>query len=234
MAEEMRYPGKTKGKPRMACQSCWSARPGQSWCNGHRTFHPISDFYTNTNRPEGVTESCKIIVSDIKYGMSERRRTCMICKEDKHPALFRGGINKRQICIACSEGHPGQSWCVGCEAWAPLEWFDTPSRGRPMSWCALCWALRTHNTSLREVLSLQGITEPECAVCFSRDRRNLCVDHDHRCCSGDRSCGECVRGILCRSCNRVEGYLGTSAKAIAMAEYMQIADQRWAVRNEVK
>ena len=27
------------------------------------------------------------------------------------------------------------------------------------------------------------------------------VDHDHDCCPGKKSCGNCVRGILCRTCN---------------------------------
>jgi hypothetical protein len=39
-------------------------------------------------------------------------------------------------------------------------------------------------------------------------RKRLSVDHDHACCSGAVSCGKCVRGLLCKPCNRdVLGHL---------------------------
>lgn len=31
--------------------------------------------------------------------------------------------------------------------------------------------------------------------------RALAVDHDHACCPGRKSCGRCLRGLLCTSCN---------------------------------
>jgi len=31
--------------------------------------------------------------------------------------------------------------------------------------------------------------------------KKLCVDHSHKCCPGERSCGKCVRGLLCGKCN---------------------------------
>jgi len=44
-----------------------------------------------------------------------------------------------------------------------------------------------------------------CYICGSKDYLN--VDHDHACCSGSKSCGKCVRGIVCQSCNILLGRL---------------------------
>lgn len=51
------------------------------------------------------------------------------------------------------------------------------------------------------ILSTQGGV---CAVCTQPEpggHGRWHVDHDHGCCPGKRSCGECVRGLLCRVCN---------------------------------
>lgn len=42
-----------------------------------------------------------------------------------------------------------------------------------------------------------------CSICGSNER--LHVDHDHSCCPGVRSCGSCVRGVLCGTHNRAIG-----------------------------
>ena len=59
-----------------------------------------------------------------------------------------------------------------------------------------------------------------CGICGKTPEQNgkgLAVDHDHSCCPGDRSCGKCVRGLLCIACNRGIGYLQDSEELLLAA-----------------
>lgn len=48
------------------------------------------------------------------------------------------------------------------------------------------------------------------------------VDHDHECCNGPITCGNCIRGLLCRGCNLGIGYLGDNISGVAKAlDYLQ-------------
>ncbi len=51
-----------------------------------------------------------------------------------------------------------------------------------------------------EMLAAQGGV---CLLCGSDDPqgKNWQVDHDHSCCEGSRTCGKCIRGLLCAPCN---------------------------------
>jgi Recombination endonuclease VII len=63
-----------------------------------------------------------------------------------------------------------------------------------------------HGLVVGEWLAIFAVQGNLCAVCGASEPggRGWNVDHDHACCSGKRSCGWCVRGILCHSCNTVE------------------------------
>lgn len=72
------------------------------------------------------------------------------------------------------------------------------------------WAshiLATYTLSVEEYWALYGAQGGRCALCqrASGTTRRLSVDHDHLCCKGRTSCGNCVRGLLCRPCNTLLG-----------------------------
>jgi hypothetical protein len=43
---------------------------------------------------------------------------------------------------------------------------------------------------------------------------HLCVDHDHTCCPGAKSCGKCIRGLICRRCNSILGGVNDSIELL--------------------
>ena len=59
-----------------------------------------------------------------------------------------------------------------------------------------------------------------CAICGGQnaDHRKLAVDHDHNCCPGEkRSCGKCIRGLLCSRCNHCLGHAKDSVEILESA-----------------
>lgn len=68
---------------------------------------------------------------------------------------------------------------------------------------------RLHHINATRYFELLGSQDGRCADCkrpASEFKRMLDVDHDHDCCPGTYSCGKCIRGLLCRSCNIKRSY----------------------------
>jgi hypothetical protein len=69
-----------------------------------------------------------------------------------------------------------------------------------------------------------------CALCERKREDNgnhLAIDHDHSCCKRDGSCGECLRGLLCRRCNV---RLGTLVELIAVGLVIGTGHTGWAAK----
>lgn len=63
----------------------------------------------------------------------------------------------------------------------------------------------------------------KCAICESpesKGRGRFHIDHDHSCCPTQKTCGKCIRGLLCSNCNTKLSVIenGWAGKAI---EYLQ-------------
>lgn len=61
-----------------------------------------------------------------------------------------------------------------------------------------------YNITLEQYNEMLDSQNHVCAICEGTNEssgKDLFVDHDHSCCPGGRSCGECVRGLLCNDCN---------------------------------
>ena len=58
-----------------------------------------------------------------------------------------------------------------------------------------------------------------CAICNGPETHNsrFSIDHDHTCCPGRKTCGYCIRGLLCRKCNTGIGSLDDSVAVLKSA-----------------
>lgn len=79
---------------------------------------------------------------------------------------------------------------------------------------------RTYGISEEEYEAIKEHQGGRCYICrrATGATKNLAVDHDHRHCSGKRGCRDCVRGLLCSTCNqKILGHLRDSVEALERA-----------------
>ena len=62
-----------------------------------------------------------------------------------------------------------------------------------------------YKLTIETYLNILSSQDGLCAVCKLKKR--LYVDHDHSCCSGNITCGQCIRGLICQKCNMFMHYV---------------------------
>ena len=109
----------------------------------------------------------------------------------------------RTLKTHCRHGHE----------WTPENILYEPSRPNSRL-CKACIKPRQHQYHKHNYLKQSYNVAPSfldgkaCAICGTTEfpGRGPHIDHDHECCPGKRSCGKCVRSVLCCNCNSGMGF----------------------------
>lgn len=97
--------------------------------------------------------------------------------------------------------------------------------------------LQRYGITLEQYNEKLAQQEGHCAICPATPAEvgTLCVDHDHSCCPTEKTCGNCLRGLLCYRCNAGIGLLDDSVeKIVAAAGYIQFFNIMKYLREELK
>lgn len=205
-------------QPAPRCPMC--ARPAR-WMARAREYAMYCAGRACSNR-ERICQSCgegfhiNVGGAGTKYCSTECKRAGYRCAESLPPPL----------CAWCGRSAPPGGTARRDGIW-PYICIDCTS---PIS--HLTTRLRSHHVSHERARQL--LDDPGCEVCgrdmvtkardpnTGRFRSLLAVDHDHDCCPGVRSCGLCVRGLLCMQCNAAAGLLGDEPeRARSLALYVE-------------
>lgn len=119
---------------------------------------------------------------------------------------------KEESCEECLKGHARQLW---------QDRRDDPLKNlRDDLWYKYRLSIDAYNLLLAE----QGNCCAICGVDAPTDirTRRFHVDHDHACCpQKEKTCGKCVRGLLCHACNTALGnFKDDPQRLLAAVDYL--------------
>ena len=149
---------------------------------------PLGEFHNSKNSTDGKVERCKACRSDDKREYRAKNREKINAQSRQYYQANREAALARQK-LAVTPDMARRRYLKHTYGVTP-EWFDA-------------------------TLSAQG---GACAVCAdSNPVGPWQIDHDHNCCPGKRSCGSCIRAILCPRCNVTSGAFEDDPALLRMA-----------------
>lgn len=120
----------------------------------------------------------------------------------------------------------GLRWCGGCKSYLDPTLYcaskgNKDGLANECRTCAMDRQLRINFTitldQYNEMLEAQGGVCAICARPEPKAGKKLAVDHNHACCPGKKSCGKCVRSLLCSECNMAIGLLSDDSNRLRNA-----------------
>lgn len=164
---------------------------------------------------------------------------CSRCKKMKNESYFHKGSNNgySSYCKPCASEYNktkvrrkhrrvySDNRKMECRTCGTIKAKSEYPKGR-----LSCKSCISHSAFIRNIESKYGITYEQwkqmhdfqgnvCAICARKEK--LLVDHDHSCCAGPKSCGKCVRGLICFKCNVTLGMVSDSKDVLSrMVAYL--------------
>lgn len=189
-----------RGKPDGWCKACYR--------NWYLERHPLK-----VPVPKHIT--CELCGE--KYTPKQRRPTKYCSQYCRNQARIRADRERRRLraeSLRCE-------WCGGGIAFVPGRRGKTKFCSKKCQIAGLNARRTPEERSAYRFLRKYGITLEQrddllkkqgggCAICQTQDpgEKGWALDHDHACCSStenERTCGKCVRGVLCNRCNLALG-----------------------------
>jgi hypothetical protein len=212
------------GRPRCAVEACEKPALKRGWCDMHYrrwTIHGDPSRTIVKSRSVCTFATCDRYVA--AHGLCETHNRQRV---DGQPLTqiraWRSHLER--------DGQ-GRKLCRSCLAWIPEPAFGANNR-HPDKLSYQCKDCNRNKARLRSYgltpAGYRAMLEAQaggCAICGRQcaSGRMLAVDHDHACCPDPgKSCGRCLRGLLCGSCNQGIGKFQDEPERLrAAAAYLE-------------
>lgn len=196
---------------------------GSKRCPRCSSLKPVADFGRNRSTSDGLQKHCRQCRAQLHDETFDDRKAkaqqlvagttkeCRTCHEVKD-------LNEYYVSVSAKDGRLNQ--CKECvKERKRAEYREDPmpilernrratrrrrESGEGWTWHNLRRRYKMGKDEYQAILAEQGGC---CAICRSphSGARGFHVDHDHSCCPGEFTCGHCIRGLLCKSCNQLLG-----------------------------
>lgn len=145
-------------------------------------------------------------------------KICRVCGEEKPQSEYHGNSAKCKPCqityaLTCDVGTHRR--CRVCGEIKEISKFrkNNKNRGGYAHKCSRCENIAVAKLKYNIDNIYEYVSGKSCEICkrpISEGSGKFAIDHDHSCCAGPKTCGNCIRGILCGDCNKGIGYFGDS------------------------
>lgn len=133
-------------------------------------------------------------------------KICVRCGVEKPLELFAKGKNykdgRRGTCKQCHTSYMKSYYDNNPDKKAAKVKLNS---GRDKNW-------KRHGITEQKFNEMLDKNSGLCYACSINKATN--IDHDHNCCPGIRSCGNCIRGLLCNQCNTALGLVKDSTERL--------------------